>query len=60
MDDLIIISNALASSIKGIEAQGNLSEFLPELIVEFNLAIYMTHKQLFIDSLEKSYEQASH
>ena len=60
MDDLIIISNALASSIKGIEAQGNLSEFLPELIVEFNLAIYMTHKQLFIDSLEKSFAKESH
>ena len=60
MDDLIIISNALASSIKGIEAQGNLSQFLPDLIIEFNMAIYMTQKQLFIDSLEKCFEKESH
>ena len=60
MDDLVIISNALASSIKGIEAQGNLSDFLPDLIIEFNLAIYMTQKQLFIDSLEKSFAQKSY
>jgi len=60
MDDLIIISNALASSIKGIEAQGNLSDFLPDLIIEFNLAMYMTQKQLFIDSLEKSFAEKSY
>ena len=60
MDDLIIISNALVSSTKGIDEYGCLAQFLPDLIIEFNMAIYMTQKQLFIDSLEKSFAKESH
>ena len=41
-------AEAMASCVRAIDAQGQLSKFLPSLVAELGVAFYMTQRELLI------------
>ena len=56
--DFSLVGDAMTSRLFIFERQGTMTDFLPELLVELNVALAMTQKELLLYVIQVEYRAA--